>query len=55
MKIDWQHIVLIALAFAGAVAISVKPATGEYIAPILAAIVPVALAKTSFLLNGGDK
>ena len=43
MKLDWQHIVLLALAIVGGIACAVRPAAAEYIGPILAVIVPVAL------------
>lgn len=50
--IDWQHIVLLALALAGGIACAVKPASAQYIGPVLAVIVPLALQKAP--VGGSD-
>lgn len=45
MKFDWQHIALLALALAGAALCAWRPDAARYAGPILAALVPAALAK----------
>ena len=45
MKFDWQHIALLALALAGAALCAWRPEAARYAGPILAALVPAALAK----------
>jgi len=46
MKLDWQHITLIALALAGGIACVLKPAVAQYVGPLVGALVPLALGKT---------
>lgn len=45
IKFDWQHIALLALALAGAALCAWRPDAARYAGPILAALVPAALAK----------
>ena len=45
MKLDWQHIALLALALAGAALCAWRPEAARWAGPILAALIPAALAK----------
>lgn len=45
LKFDWQHIALLALALAGAALCAWRPEAARYAGPILAALIPAALAK----------
>jgi hypothetical protein len=45
VKFDWQHIALLALALAGAALCAWRPEAARYAGPILAALIPAALAK----------
>lgn len=45
MKFDWQHIALLALALAGAALCAWRPEAARYAGPVLAALIPAALAK----------
>jgi len=45
MKFDWQHIALLALALAGAALCAWRPDATRWAGPILAALIPAALAK----------
>ena len=45
MKFDWQHIALLALALAGAALCAWRPEAARWAGPILAALIPAALAK----------
>ena len=45
IKFDWQHIALLALALAGAALCAWRPEAARYAGPILAALIPAALAK----------
>ena len=45
VKFDWQHIALLALALAGAALCAWRPDAARYAGPILAALIPAALAK----------
>ena len=45
IKFDWQHIALLALALAGAALCAWRPDAARYAGPILAALIPAALAK----------
>ena len=47
MKLDWQHVALLALALAGAGVCLFRPEFSKYVTPILSAVVPLALAKSS--------
>lgn len=42
---DWQHLALVALAIAGAAVCAWRPAAAQYVGPLVAALVPAALAK----------
>lgn len=44
-KLDWQHIALLALALAGAALCAWRPDAARYAGPVLAALIPAALAK----------
>ena len=46
-KVDWQHIILAAIAVAGGFLCAFKPETAQIIGPLVSAIVPLALAKKS--------
>jgi len=46
-EVDWQHIILAALAIAGGFLCAFKPETARIIGPLVSAIVPLALAKKS--------
>jgi len=45
VKFDWQHIALLALALAGAALCAWRPEAARWAGPILAALIPAALAK----------
>jgi len=45
MKFDWQHIALLALALAGAALCAWRPEATRWAGPVLAALIPAALAK----------
>jgi len=45
MKFDWQHVALLALALAGAALCAWRPDATRWAGPILAALIPAALAK----------
>lgn len=46
-EVDWQHIILAAIAVAGGFLCAFKPETAQIIGPLVSAIVPLALAKKS--------
>jgi len=45
LRFDWQHIALLALALAGAALCAWRPDATRWAGPILAALIPAALAK----------
>ena len=45
MKLDWQHIALVALAIVGGIACVLKPAVAQYVGPLVSVLVPLALGK----------
>lgn len=47
MKLDWQHVVILALAIAGAVVVAVLPKAAPYAMPVEALLVSLALGKQS--------
>lgn len=53
-EMDWQHIVLTALAIAGGFLCAFKPEMAHIIGPIVSAIIPLALAKNSPVISASQ-